>query len=158
MIYSRNKLIYLSIIGIVAVAIIGSIIFFQFYGLYEVYGSSMSPTLKEGEIYLASKQLDYLKRGDIIVFDHPTEKITFIKRIIALPKETVEIKQHRIYVDGMPLTEPYPTNLKQIKDVQPLRVPEGQVFVLGDDRTNSYDSRNFGFVHFNWIKGKIEKE
>ncbi len=108
-----------------------------------------------------------IRRGDIVVFKYPDEpERDFIKRVIGLPGETLELRNKRVYIEGEPLDEPYvhfldPTHHAQEVtsfDVRerygPVRVPEGQYFVMGDNRDNSQDSRYWGFLPRDYIKGR----
>src|SRR4026209_2120630 len=107
-------------------------------------------------------------RGDIMVFKYPEEPDRdFIKRVIGLPGETVELRKKRVYINGKPLDEPYvhflvpPSSHAQevaASDVReqfgPVTVPENAYFVMGDNRDNSQDSRYWGFLPRDYIKGK----
>ncbi len=109
-------------------------------------------------------------RGDIVVFKYPEEPDRdFIKRVIGLPGETVEIRQKKVSIDGKPLAEPYThfltpaataSEFREITsfDVRerygPVTVPANQYFVMGDNRDNSQDSRYWGFLPRDYIKGK----
>lgn len=111
---------------------------------YLVQGSSMEPTLYNGERLMVDKvtyRFREPKRGEIIVFRYPSDpRRRFIKRVIGLPGDQVEVRKHLVYVNGVPLDEPYikgPT----YRDFGPMIVPEGTYFVLGDNRNNSDDSR-----------------
>jgi signal peptidase I len=111
-----------------------------------------------------------IHRRDVVVFKYPEEpERDFIKRVIGLPGETVEVREKRVYINGKPLDEPYvhyleppaaPSNLHEITsfDVRerygPVMVPPGQYFVMGDNRDNSQDSRYWGFLPRDYIKGK----
>jgi signal peptidase I len=98
-------------------------------------------------------------RGDIVVFS-PTEKLreqnfkdAFIKRVIGLPGETVEVKGGRVYVNNQPLREKY-IKESPLYDYGPVIVPNDQYLVLGDNRNNSYDSHYWGFVPQDNIIGR----
>lgn len=100
------------------------------------------------------------QRGDVIVFNPPIPNADkpFIKRVIGLPGETVEVKNEGVYVDGVRLDEPYlhgvQTECYQTVACPPVTVPKGYIFVMGDNRGNSEDSRAFGPVPINNIIGK----
>jgi signal peptidase I len=108
-----------------------------------------------------------IRRGDVVVFKFPDEpERDFIKRVIGLPGETLELRNKKVYVDGQPLDEPYVHFLEPARDGQeitsfdlrerygPVKVPDGQYFVMGDNRDNSQDSRYWGFVKREKIRGK----
>jgi signal peptidase I len=108
-----------------------------------------------------------IRRGDIVVFKFPDEPDRdFIKRVIGLPGETLELRNKKVYIDGRPLDEPYVHFLEPASSSQevtsfdvrerygPVRVPEGQYFVMGDNRDNSQDSRYWGFLPGGYVKGK----
>jgi len=109
-----------------------------------------------------------IKRGDVVVFKFPKEpERDFIKRVIGLPGEVVELRQKRVYINGRPLDEPYvhfmlpPRSEGQefaAPDVRdqfgPVTVPDGQLFVMGDNRDNSEDSRYWGTLPMDYVKGK----
>ena len=116
--------------------------------------SSMEPTLEINDRLIIEK-ISYLlrspKRGDVVVFS-PTEtlkeqkfKDAFIKRVIGLPGDTVEVRGGTVYVNGQALREKYIEEAPEYK-YGPVGVPEDQYLVLGDNRNNSYDSHYWGFV------------
>jgi signal peptidase I len=112
-----------------------------------VEGSSMVPNFVDQEHLLVNKlayRVGEPKRGDVVVFHAPgSAKKDFIKRVIALPGETVEIRDGRVEVDGQPIDEPWGPRLDE-SDFGPVEVPPESYFVLGDNRANSNDSRIFG--------------
>ena len=108
-----------------------------------------------------------IRRRDVIVFKYPDEPDRdFIKRVIGLPGETLELRAKKVYIDGQPLDEPYVHFLETSADAQeitsfdvrenfrPVRVPEGFYFVMGDNRDNSQDSRYWGFLPRHYVKGR----
>lgn len=124
---------------------------------FEVQGHSMEPTLHDGERLLVNKFLYRFQdptRGDIVVFRYPlgTER-DFIKRVIGVPGDRVRIEEGRVFVNGELLEEPYVARRDGYS--MPERVvPPGHLFVLGDNRGNSEDSRIFGFVPLHLLVGK----
>jgi signal peptidase I len=107
------------------------------------------------------------RRGDVVVFKYPDEpERDFIKRVIGLPGETLELRNKKVYINGQPLDEPYVHFLEPASNSQevtsydvrerygPVRVPDGQYFVMGDNRDNSQDSRYWGFLPRAYIKGR----
>lgn len=125
---------------------------------YVVLGPSMEPTLHEPERLFVNKigyRLHAPERGDIVVFAYPRDTSrNFIKRVIALPGETVEIREGRVYVDGAFIEETYVAYPDTHGDYGTITVPRDHVFVMGDNRRNSEDSRYFGPVPFDNIRGK----
>jgi signal peptidase I len=122
-----------------------------------VKGESMEPTLNNHDVVLTEKISLYkneLSRGEIIVFDaRPYEKELYIKRIIGLPGDTVEIRDGLVYVNGNRLSEGYlKTNTYTSMDMKVV-VPEDKIFVLGDNREVSNDSRFIGPIEIKKIKG-----
>ena len=108
-----------------------------------------------------------IRRGDVVVFKYPDEpERDFIKRVIGLPGETLELKSKKVYVNGQALDEPYVHFLEPASSAQevtsfdvrerygPVRVPDGHFFVMGDNRDNSQDSRYWGFLPRHYIKGR----
>lgn len=128
----------------------------------EVMSSSMEPTLEIGQRLIISKIAYFFhepERGDIIVFDPPhTQQGDFVKRIIGLPGESVEIKEGTVYIhkeDGsiLPLDEPY-IKEPSTRPFNGATIPENEYFVLGDNRNNSSDSRTGWTVPRQNIVGK----
>ncbi len=121
-----------------------------------VDGASMEPTLTSGE-YVIVNRLSYRigtpQRGDIIVFHFPRDPSKeYIKRVIGLPGDEVQVENGQVYVNGQPLDETY---LKVKTNYSGnWRVPAGQLFVLGDNRNNSSDSHDWGTVPMSYVVGK----
>ena len=123
-----------------------------------VEGFSMVPTLQDGEFVLVNRlayQMGTHQRGDIIVFHHPSgqKQEDLIKRIIGLPGDRVRAENGSIYVNNIQLKEAKYTAAPPAYSGEWV-VPDGQLFVLGDNRNNSSDSHQWGFVPFDDIVGK----
>lgn len=122
--------------------------------------TSMVPTIQIGERVLANKfiyRFDEPKTGDIVVFDDPTGTVTtLIKRVVAVGGQTVDLVDGKVVVDDVPLDEPYtygkPSEPGPV--AMPYVVPEGSVWVMGDNRPNSQDSRWFEAVPLDRIRGR----
>ena len=126
---------------------------------YMVSGPSMRPTLQNEERLIVNKLVYYLRepqRGEIIVFKYPSDtRRDFIKRVIAVGGDTIEIRDGKTFVNGEAIDEsyikePFHTNYGKVT------VPKGFIFVMGDNRNNSEDSRyaDVGFVDLSLVKGK----
>lgn len=144
---------------------------------FKIPTGSMEPTLLVGDYILVTKfsygvkfmgrtviELAGPRRGDIIVFRYPPEPSKdYIKRVIGVPGDTVSIKNKQVLVNGEPLKEPYAVHRQSYVMSQgasprdnfgPRKVPKGHLFVMGDNRDNSHDSRFWGFVPFDLLRGK----
>ncbi|WP_417912673.1 signal peptidase I [Candidatus Electronema sp. TJ] len=148
---------------------------------FKIPSGSMLETLQIGDHLLVSKFIYGIKlpftgkvlvpvkepkRGDIIVFKYPKEPdVDYIKRVIAVGGETVEIKDKKVFINGKPLAgdQDYgqfkeeriiPASAGPRDNFGPVTVPEGKLFVMGDNRDNSYDSRFWGFVDLEAVRGK----
>jgi signal peptidase I len=130
---------------------------------YRVDGQSMEPTLHNYEYILVDKAA-YLfhapERGDVIVFAYPHDtSIDYVKRIIAIPGDTISVVGERVTVDGVTLHEPYVNKDDPYNPFPPivhLHVGSNDYFVMGDNRGNSSDSRQWGFVPRQDILGKAD--
>ena len=134
-------------------------------GTFEIPSGSMEDTIEVGD-RVFSEKISYYSRdpeqGDIVTFDDPIESDrTLIKRVIATGGQTVDLIDGVVYVDGEALDEPYtdgkpsePLNTAPGVEIEyPYTVPEGYVWVMGDNRTNSADSRYFGAIPVSSISG-----
>jgi signal peptidase I len=127
-----------------------------------VQKTSMEPTLNENDYLLVSKQAYHLfgepERGDIVVFPHVVGNVTelYIKRVIGLPGEQVSITNGLVYINGEPIEEDYTKDGVTTGEVKDYLVPAGKVYVLGDNREVSVDSRSeeVGCVNIDEITGK----
>ena len=155
----RNTVEWVVIIGaaLVAALVIKTYLLQAFY----IPSASMEPTLEIQDRVLVNKlsyRLHAIHRGDVVVFERPpndTGQIRdLIKRVIALPGETVEGKDGVVYVDGRPLREPYLPRGTVTGQFGPQHIPDGYVWVMGDNRGNSSDSRVFGAIDESRIIGR----
>ncbi len=116
----------------------------------------MFPNFKDGELLLTEKvsyRLYKPTRGDVIVFRAPgPRKVDFIKRIIAVPGETVKVENGDVLIEGVKLIEPYET--QNTEGSSEVKLGENEYFVLGDNRGASSDSRSFGSIRKESIRGK----
>ncbi|MCS6826899.1 MAG: signal peptidase I [Caldilinea sp.] len=122
-----------------------------------VFGQSMEPNLHPHQRLIVDKisyRLHPPRRNDIVVIDLPHIDELLVKRIVALPGETVEIRQGVIYVNGEALAEPFPHDMTPF-DMAPITLGPLSYFVLGDNRSNSNDSRAFGPVTLDRILGRV---
>lgn len=143
-----------TLIVVAAVAVLVATIWMP---VLQIYGSSMTPTLSEGDIVVCFKMSD-IKRGDLVAFYLGNKLL--VKRCVALPGQTVDIDgDGNVTLDGVPLDEPYVTE-KSLGDCNielPYQVPDNRYFCMGDHRKTSVDSRNtaVGCVTEEQIVGKI---
>jgi len=147
------------IVSILIAVVLAFFIRYFIVELYMVEGPSMRPTLVNNERLVVNKFIYRFKppeRNDIIVFRYPRDPSRdFIKRVIGIPGDTIEIKDGRVFVNGQLLNETY--ILEKTRGSYSLAtVPEGHIFVMGDNRNNSEDSRfkDVGFVSHDLVKGK----
>ena len=164
-----------AILSALALALVIRTFFVQ---AFKIPSGSMLPTLEIGDHLLVNKLLYGLRvplsgqrffdffepeRGDIVVFVFPEDPSKdFIKRVVGIPGDTIEIRRKQLFRNGQPVDvaeEPYAQWVRPVEpglrdQFGPVTVPEGQVFVMGDNRDQSYDSRFWGFVPYENIKGK----
>jgi signal peptidase I len=146
------------VIALIIALVVRSYVMAAFY----IPSSSMEPTLLEHDRLIANKfsyvfHIDTPKYGDIVIFrfpkDAPKNQRDFIKRVIGLPGDIVEIKDGKVFVNGKALEEKYVKEAPQY-DWGPETVPSGDYFVMGDNRNNSYDSHVWGFLPADHVVGK----
>lgn len=129
------------------------------YQPVKVEGGSMEPGLQDQERIFINKlayRLENIQRGDIVVFTYPGDpRKSFIKRVIGLPGDRVRIYDGQVYLNGRLIQEPYvPEEYQDSRSYPEIRVPADSYFVLGDHRSMSNDSREFGPVLRSFIYGK----
>lgn len=128
----------------------------------QIPSGSMIPTLQIGDRLLVDKityKFNDLHYSDIIVFAPPPEaqvggnKNDYIKRIIGLPGDKIEVRERKLYLNDKELKEPYLAESPEYK-FGPVTVPESSLFVMGDNRNNSFDSHAWGFLPLTNVKGR----
>jgi signal peptidase I len=125
----------------------------------KVEGTSMQPRLADQERIFVNRfiyRFQDVRRGDVVVFWYPKDRSkSFIKRVLGIPGDEVEIRDGIVYVNGVRMSEPYlKPEFQDYKSFRKAVVPAGQYFVLGDHRNSSNDSRSWGFVDQDLIYGK----
>lgn len=141
-----------------------------FFSNYVVEGESMLPTLEEGNKLVVNKigfEASDLQRFDVIVF-HANEKEDYVKRIIGLPGDKISYQDDKLYINGKKIEEPFLEKYREkvlagaltgdftLEEVAGQQIiPKGKVFVLGDNRRGSWDSRHFGLISIDQVVGKV---
>ena len=144
----------------IAISVVASFLIVTFlYQPVRVEGTSMQPELRDQDRLFIDKfffRFEKIDRGDIVVFHYPRDpEKSYIKRVIGLPGDTVSIDHGRVWIDGRPIDEPYvPRRYRDTRSMADLVVPPDQYFVMGDHRSISSDSRDFGPVERDLIYGK----
>ncbi|WNQ13710.1 signal peptidase I [Paenibacillus aurantius] len=152
---------------IIAGALVLLIRFFVF-APFIVEGPSMEPNFYTGERLIVNKIIYTIRkphRGEVVVFHAPQEK-DYIKRVIALPGETIKIEKGKVYINNEELKEPYiqeaidkyfkENNADYNANYKEMTIPDGEIFVMGDNRVNSTDSRMIGPVAYEKIIGRAD--
>jgi len=126
---------------------------------FRVQGTSMEPLLLDGERIVVNKfvyRFRPIERGDVVVFWYPKEpSVSFVKRVIGLPGDVIQIRSGEVMVNGVAAKEEYlPSSFKDNDDLPPTEVKKGFYFVLGDHRRSSNDSRAWGEVPEKYIYGR----
>lgn len=140
------------------------------FATYVVDGKSMEPTLHDGNLLMVNKVIyDWkdVNRFDVIVFHHD-EQDDYVKRVIGIEGDSIEYRNDRLYINGEPQEEAYLQPFREeavgkltedftLKEITgEVKVPKGYIFVMGDNRQKSLDSRKFGFVPIDSIVGKVD--
>jgi signal peptidase I len=124
---------------------------------YRIQGPCMQPSLLEGQFLIVNRlayRTGHIQRGDIIVFEHPTApQRDLIKRVIGLPGEQLQIVRGQVWINGEPIEEPY-VRAPGVYSQAAITIPADHVFVMGDNRDNSNDSRRWGPVPTQNIVGQ----
>ncbi|WP_082903468.1 signal peptidase I [Christensenella timonensis] len=140
---SKARAVWGWVISIIAAIIIAFVVRAFFFEIILVDGASMQPTLESDERLAVEKVSRYFglpEYGDIIIVHYPNMDGTYVKRVMGLPGDTIEVKNSTVYRNGEPLAETY-TSSDPYADMEAVVVPEDTVFVMGDNRAHSLDSR-----------------
>ena len=142
----------------IVVAVLVFLLFIFVVGLQQVVGPSMTPTLKEGSVVVVNKLKKNFKREDVIVLSQDEKYM--IKRVIGLPGEYIQYKDNVLYINGERYDEKYLkddviTEDFKLEDINETIIPEGMYLVLGDNRMDSMDSRDYGLVSKEKVVGKV---
>jgi len=146
----------------IGISVIASFLIVTFlYQPVRVEGTSMQPGLRDQDRLFIDKfffRFEKITRGDIVVFHYPRDpEKSYIKRVIALPGDSIFIDRGHVYVNDHPLNEPYvPHRYRDTRSMPEMIIPDGEYFVMGDHRSISSDSRDFGPVARDLIYGKAE--
>jgi signal peptidase I len=156
----RSVIEWVAVVG--GALLVALIIRAFFLAAFYIPSESMSPTLEKGDRVLVNKlsyKLHDVNRGDIVVFGRPPNEPDngiqdLIKRVIALPGETIEVRDCKVLINGQALVEPYVKEWSRTCTSPPVTVGQNQVFVMGDNRDDSQDSRFFGPISQHLIVGR----
>ncbi|MFC4386813.1 signal peptidase I [Gracilibacillus marinus] len=165
-----NKKRIWSIIRIVVISLLLAFFFRSYlFASYVVNGKSMEPTLHDGNLLMVNKMIyDWknINRFDVIVF-HANEEEDYVKRVIGVPGDHIEYKDDTLFLNGEVVEETYLTSYRNGEEILThdfelemltgeRKVPQGKLFVLGDNRQKSYDSRDIGFIDESSVVGKVD--
>lgn len=141
------------VLAVILAAVIRILLFEPFY----IPSPSMEPALYPRDRIVVNKivyKFRQPQRGDVVVFKYPLDtRRDFVKRVVAFEGETIEVRNNYVYINGRRLDEPYISHV-MVPDFAPLHVPSGHIFVMGDNRNNSDDSRVWGPLNTDLLVGK----
>ena len=157
---TRSVVEWVAVVG--GALVVALVIRAFFLAAFYIPSESMVPTLEKGDRVLVNKlsyKLHDVHRGDVVVFERPPNEPDngikdLIKRVVALPGETIEVRDCKVLINGNPLQEPYVKQWTRTCTSAPKTVGDNEVFVMGDNRDDSQDSRFFGPISQDLIVGR----
>ena len=157
---TRSVIEWVAVVG--GALVVALVIRAFFLAAFYIPSESMVPTLEKGDRVLVNKlsyKLHDVHRGDVVVFERPPNEPDngikdLIKRVVALPSETIEVRDCTVLINGSPLQEPYVKQWSRTCTAPPKTVGDDEVFVMGDNRDDSQDSRFFGPISQDLIVGR----
>lgn len=160
-------LLYIFLAGLFIFMISEKLVNKYFYQTYVITSSNLNPTLTAGDRIIGKKVFNKEKitRYDIITFKKESDPIIYTSRVVGLPGEEIEMINNKVYIDGLKLEDPYGFILENrynnlddiISDFTKIKIPKDKLFVLGDNRNCSLDSRYIGLIDLNKVDKKIVK-
>lgn len=161
----KKRTVIISAVVLLVCAVIGSLLLYKlpevlFYVTgrpVRIEGEAMKPTLNDGDRVMMTSRFDPLARGEIIIFYYPRDTSkSYIKRIIGLPGEEIEIDNGKVFINGQLINEPYLNPTKgYLRSERKQKITDNSYFVMGDNRNYSSDSRDWGTVPYELIYGKF---
>lgn len=152
---SKGEILLFDYVLPIVVGLVMSFLLIHFFGRGVVKGSSMSPTLKDGQNVIIFKSNKHIKRNDIVFLHSDKLEEDIVKRVIAVENDVVEIKGTDVYVNSKKIDDSYTENHTDEQYIKPMKVPEGCIYVLGDNRDDSTDSRVLGPIDVEDVFAKV---
>ena len=152
---SKGEILLFDVVLPIALGIAISFLLIHFFGRGVVRGDSMSPTLKDGQNVIIFKSNKSIKRNDIVFIHSDKLDEDIVKRVVAVENDVVEIKGTDVYVNSEKLDDSYTASHSDEQYIKPTVIPEGCVYVLGDNRDDSTDSRVLGPIDVEDVFAKV---